>query len=266
MPTTPATLLERLNAIAAALERSGRALALIGLGSVGTELQRLDRWSDLDFFVIARPGERDWFIRETEWLRGAAPLAYTFRNTPDGSKVLFEDGIYAEYAVFGVERLPELPLRGARLVWAAPDFPAGPLPPGLTADSPHAGNHAHHLGEALTNLLVGLGRFWRGERLSALKFVQEYALGHVLALAAERAEGAGQVAPGADAFGPERRFEQRYPELARLLPAFAPGYGETPQAALALLEHLERHEEVPPALSRAIREAAQPPNLPQGPC
>lgn len=266
MPTTPAALLERLNAIAAALERSGRALALIGLGSVGSELQRLDRWSDLDFFVIARPGERDWFVQTTDWLQDAAPLAYTFRNTPDGSKVLFGDGIYAEYAVFGLSQLPELPLRGARVVWAAPDFPAGPLPPGPTPGSPPAGNRAHHLGEALTNLLVGLGRFGRGERLSALKFVQEYALGHVLALAAERTERPGQAAPGADPFGPERRFEQRYPDLAHLLPSFAPGYAQTPQAALALLEQLERHEEVPPAMSRAIREAAQPPDLPQGAC
>ncbi|PNY80348.1 hypothetical protein [Deinococcus koreensis] len=266
MPTTPAALLERLNAIAAALERSRRALALIGLGSVGSELERLDRWSDLDFFVIARPGERDWFIQTADWLQGAAPLAYTFRNTPDGSKVLFQDGIYAEFAVFGPQQLPELPLWGARLVWAAPDFPQGQLPQAAAPGSPPATERAHHLGEALTNLLVGLGRFWRGERLSALKFVQEDALGHVLALDADRAERAAKGAPGADAFGLERRFEQRYPEVARLLPAFAPGYGETPQAALALLEHLERHEEVPPAMSCAIREAAQPPNLQSGPC
>ena len=263
MPTTPAVLLKRLDAIGAALERSGRALALIGLGSVGTELRRLDRWSDLDFFVIACPGERDWFLQTMDWLQDAAPLAYTFRNTLDGSKVLFQDGIYAEYAVFGQQQLPELPLRGARLVWAAPEFPVGPLPQAAAPSPPQAGERAHHLGEALTNLLVGLGRFWRGERLSALKFVQEYALGHVLALAADRA---GETPPGADPFGLERRFELRYPDLAHLLPTFAPGYEDTPQAALALLEQLERHEEVPAALSLAIREAAQPPSHRSGPC
>ena len=52
-----AALLSRLDAIAASLARRQGTLALIGLGSVGTDMARLDRYSDLDFFVIA---ERDY--------------------------------------------------------------------------------------------------------------------------------------------------------------------------------------------------------------
>ena len=44
-------LLKRLDDIGQSLERSGHALALIGLGSVGVELDRLDSYSDLDFFA-----------------------------------------------------------------------------------------------------------------------------------------------------------------------------------------------------------------------
>ncbi|PTA69737.1 hypothetical protein [Deinococcus arcticus] len=254
MPTSPHALLSRLNDIAQVVAQTGHALALLGLGSVGRELARLDRWSDLDFFVIARPGQVGPFL-DSAWLAQAAPLAYTFRNTPDGAKVLFGDGLYAEYAAFEAARLPELPLAGARVVWAAPDF-SGLLPEGeaALAGPITPAQHAHHLGEALTNLLVGLGRYGRGERLSALKFVQDYALGHVLAL--EAARGA-LPATGADPFSPERRLEARAPGLAARLPAFTPGYAGTPQAALALLAHLEAHEPVPPALSRAIRAAAQ---------
>ncbi|UBV43488.1 hypothetical protein LAJ19_04540 [Deinococcus taeanensis] len=259
MNDRPAALLTRLDDIARALDRSGRAVALLGLGSVGHDLARLDQWSDLDFFVVARPGQTEWFSRQCDWLAGAAPLAYAFHNTPAGAKVLFEDGLYGEFAVFGVEQLPDLPYQNARLVWAAPDAPPD-LPLKITLSGSagptarlSAAAHAHHLGEALTNLLVGVTRFQRGERLSALKFIQEYALGHVLALAAARAQSVPQ---GGDPFGLERRFERRYPELASALPAFAPGYDRSLDAALALLRHLETHEDVPAALAGAIRAAA----------
>jgi lincosamide nucleotidyltransferase B/F len=41
-------LLQRLDEIGSSLERSKHALALIGLGSVGLECDRLDSYSDLD--------------------------------------------------------------------------------------------------------------------------------------------------------------------------------------------------------------------------
>ena len=53
--TDTARLLERLDRIGAVLRDSGHALALIGLGSVGLERDRLDAWSDLDFFVASLP-------------------------------------------------------------------------------------------------------------------------------------------------------------------------------------------------------------------
>lgn len=51
MPASQA-LLNRLDAIGHSLEKSGHALALIGLGSAGVETERLDSYSDLDFFAI----------------------------------------------------------------------------------------------------------------------------------------------------------------------------------------------------------------------
>ena len=51
-------LLQRLDEIGGSLAQSGHALALLGLGSVGEELHRLDQYSDIDFFVIVDPGLR----------------------------------------------------------------------------------------------------------------------------------------------------------------------------------------------------------------
>src|SRR5579872_3886500 len=110
-------LLSRLDGIAASLARREGALALIGLGSVGADLSRLDAYSDLDFFVIAERGHTEALINSLAWLEEVAPVAFAFQNTRDGSKVLFEDGIYAEFAVFDPDQLRSIPFDGARIVW-----------------------------------------------------------------------------------------------------------------------------------------------------
>ncbi|WP_245808330.1 hypothetical protein [Deinococcus hopiensis] len=250
MSISPALLLDRLIALGCSLEESGHALALIGLGSVGSELGRLDAHSDLDFFVVAEEGRAAHYLRDLTWLARPAALVYTFRNTPDGYKVLYVDGVYAEFAVFTPTQLAGVPLVNGRVVWSRPgvstDFGRehGALP--TTGERP---SREHRVGEALTNLLVGLKRYCRGERLSAFRFVQGYALSQVLALAAER-DG---PSAGADLFDAERRYEARHPAVAAHLTDFLPGYDETPRAAQALLTYLEKHEEVSPALAQAIR-------------
>ncbi len=49
---TPTMLLQRLDSIGQCLRASNKALALLGLGSVGIETERLDQYSDVDFFAI----------------------------------------------------------------------------------------------------------------------------------------------------------------------------------------------------------------------
>ena len=73
-------LLKRLDEIGRSLEQSSHALALIGLGSVGLELHRLDDYSDLDFFVIVEPGYKYSYINDLEWLSNLYPVAYCFLN------------------------------------------------------------------------------------------------------------------------------------------------------------------------------------------
>jgi UTP:GlnB (protein PII) uridylyltransferase len=81
-------LLHRLNEIGDALSHKPTALALIGLGSVGLERDRLDQYSDLDFFVIVKSGSKPHYLNDLTWLTDIAPVAYYFANTPDGCKLL----------------------------------------------------------------------------------------------------------------------------------------------------------------------------------
>ena len=110
-------LLNRLDEIGRSLERSGHALALIGLGSVGVELDRVDSFSDLDFFVIVEEGYKRAYLDSLKWLSDIHPVAFSFLNTEDGYKLLFEDGIFCEFAVFAPDELKNIPFAPGRIVW-----------------------------------------------------------------------------------------------------------------------------------------------------
>ncbi len=247
----PTALLSRLTAIAQSLANSGHALAFIGLGSIGLETGRLDDYSDLDFFVIVQDGYKSRYIEDLDWLALICPIAYQFRNTTDGYKLLYADGIFCEFAVFELPELSHIPFAQGRVVWKQPwiddsigtPVHASPQKPAVDAD--------WSVGEALTNLYVGLNRLQSGEKLSAARFIQQYAVDRVLELA-PLIEAESGAPP--DPFGNDRRFEQRFLRLAEELPSFVQGYERSPESALAILAFLERHFEVHPALAKEIRK------------
>ena len=106
------------------------------------------------------------------------------------------------------------------------------------------------VGEALTNLHVGLCRFRRGEKLSAARFVQQHAVDRVIELEDLKGNAGGA---GRDPFSAERRLEGRHPGLAEKLPGFVRGYERTPESAEAILEYLSGSHSVNPAMAEAIR-------------
>lgn len=232
-------LLARLDDIGESLRRSGHALALIGLGSVGLERNRLDRYSDLDFFAIVEPGHKARYIDRLDWLEAAHPLAWHFQNTVDGHKALMSDGVFCEFAVFEPQELETIPFAPGRIVWRRPDVPDSIALPRRPTPDPRLPDETWIVGEALSCLYVGLQRWHRGERLSAARLVQGYALDRLIELDALRATVAA-TSTGVDPFSRERRLEQRRPELAAELPVLVPGYAQTPHAALAMLDALER--------------------------
>jgi lincosamide nucleotidyltransferase B/F len=244
--TKKVQLLQRLNQIAASLAATGQALALLGLGSAGSEMERMDDYSDLDFFAIVRDGQKQAFLQNLDWLANIAPIAYAFMNTDDGFKVLYADEIFLEFAVFETAELQGISFAAEKIIWQDEDFDASILQP--TAKDPKSVAVEWALGEALTNLYVGMARYRRGEKLTALCFVQSYAVDRVLDLASllETEQPAYR-----DQFGNERRFEQRFPQTAVLLPQFMQGYDKTPQSAQAILEFLDTNF----AINQAIKKA-----------
>lgn len=175
-------------------------------------------------------------------------VAYTFLNVPNGGKVLFDDGLFAEYAIFTRDELRQLPFAGARVVWARPGEPREPLMTNLAPPPPPFDTVEFHLNEALTNLFVGLHRQARGELLTAMRFIQVYAVDRVMNLLrlSEAAEHQR------DPFEASRRVETAYGPEVLSLSAMVPGYDRNADAARATLGWLTARFECDPVIVQAI--------------
>lgn len=219
--------LELLDQIGHRLAQRPEALGLLALGSCGMDTDRMDEFSDLDFFVIAEP--REPLLEDLSWL---GPVEWSHRNTPDGQQALVK-GVFCEFAVFAPSHLAGIGFSPGRYVWRRdecptpqPTFPSVPTRDWLAA-------------EILGNLYVGLNRWLRGERMSAFRMVQQEALGNLLRW---------YRAPAADdPFEPTRRAEALGLPLAEL----APGYHATPSAAAEILRVLGPP---PNAMTQAITD------------
>lgn len=258
----PERLLDRLQAIGRALEATGAGLALIGLGSAGRETDRLDAWSDLDFFAIVEPGHKQRLLEDLSWLAGPAALVWHYRNTADGHKLLYEDGVFCECALFEPAELAGIPYAPGRIVWQRADLGeaaqrwAWPV----RAPQPQAPSSPDWLvGEALGNLHVGLQRWRRGERRAAWRMIQVHAADRLTELALQQVSRTPDVGAGihVDPYNPDRRMELRDPALAAVLPDWLPGLAHCPEAALAMLTWLEQRASVAPGMAAAIRTLAQ---------
>lgn len=254
-PITPRVLQDRLASLAQELSARDDALALLALGSVGIETGRLDAWSDLDFFVVVRDGAKDRYIGTLDWLAAAYPLAWHFQNTVDGHKALMADGVFCEFAVFETDELSRIPYAPGRFIWRRSEvdealaYAKQPLP------ARH--NSAWLVGEALSNLIIGLQRLARGEKLAAMRMIQVDSLDRVLELLELQQPRPDDSCPARDPFSIDRRIEMRSTEAALALPTWASGYEQTAPAALALLAALEAHTVVPAAVAEHIRMLAK---------
>jgi hypothetical protein len=243
-------MLRRLDDLAAHLTARRDAIALLGLGSAGVEYDRMDDHSDLDFFVIVRDGAKPRYLADLDWLTAVHPVAYSFANDRNGRKALFADGVFVEYAIFTLDELARLPFTGARVVWQSADAPPGLVEWGKTPAGPPYDTIEFHLNEALTNLYVGLHRQLRGERLTATRFIQSYAVDHVIALQDLTTPGRHRRDP----FEPSRRVEQAHPPGELPLAAMVPGYEHNWAAARFTLGWLRHRFAVDPVILGAIEQ------------
>jgi hypothetical protein len=245
----PERLLAFLDRLGAELERRGDAVALLGLGSVGRDLHRLDEHSDADFFVVVDDAAaRQRYLDDLSWLEAAQPVVWSFENSPDGRKALLDDGLFAEYAVFTLDGLATAGYPPARVHWRRADAPDGLDVP--RTPLPGAPSLEEQVGEAITNLYVGLHRDLRGERLTAQRFIQGYAVDRWITILDLLGLGSGARQ---DVFVVDRGVERRFGADLLPLDDLVPGYAHNRHAAATLLGLLEAHVDLHPAMAGAVR-------------
>jgi hypothetical protein len=221
------------------LARDPRVVGLIALGSMAEQDYAPDQWSDHDFFVITAPGTQEAFRSDLSWLPDHGRIAFSFREDAHALRVIYDTGHILEMVVFDEAEIDQayanryrvLIDRGAvtQRIAAAADRTTQRAQQG-------AGSDQLNMGMFLVNMLVGVGRYYRGERLSGHTFVKVYAQDHLLRLLAQYVPSPQRGL--LDNLAPSRRFEQVYPELGAELDLIA--LLPPPTAAARLLDLAER--------------------------
>lgn len=212
-------------------------LGLIGLGSVA-QLDRLDDYSDIDFFLIVKEGKAMAIIEQNTWLNALQPV-YAFRNTVDGYKVLLKNHVFLEYAIFELEKLKDIPYRDGVILYQLPSLPLKNVDLKIRF-KPHL-DPIYAFEECITNLHIGLLRLQRGEVLAAQMMIQRYAFDHWLALSLAKV-----IHKDIDPFNNTRRFEYLHRGMIDKIKLLQQGYINVLNTAITLLEELKRMQSTHP--------------------
>lgn len=214
------------------------AVGLVALGSMARADYQPDRWSDHDFFLVVKSGEQEAFRTDLSWLPDFERIVLSYRETAHGLKVLFDNAHLLEFAVFDADELAITRVNRYRVLLDRERIAERmeSVRVATLASIGHSATDNVHLGQIATILLVGAGRYRRGECLSGHHFVRISTLYHLIPMVVRHypAERGALL----DNLDPFRRFDIVYPEfgaeLARLLPL------PVPEAALGLLAMAER--------------------------
>ena len=232
---------ETLETLSLAAQKSPHAIALVGAGSAGAESSRMDEYSDIDFFLIVEGGFSANFINDNSWFGSLLPISFAFRDTEHGNKVLLENGVFLEFAIFTEAELALFGISGLRTIWSKPGFTLPDFPSKEISER----EISYYVNQALSNLLVGALRLKRGERLAALVMIERHALTNLLN--AYRLKNNLKIE---DPYVIERRAEQA------LGVDFAPliqGYENLKGSLVEILKFAENNFEVNSSIVQAIR-------------
>ncbi len=234
---------EFTRALVSRLEKEPQVLGVVALGSMARRDTQPDDWSDHDFFVVTEPGAQEQVRRRRDWLPDSEKIVLHFRETAHGVKALYGCGHLIEFAVFDLEELSVAKVNRYRVLWDK----NGEITRKMEALARSTAEWVEQtqpaddylIGQFLTNLYVGVGRYARGERLSGRHFIKCLAAGSLLRLLTRYTLPTGNSS--LDNLDPLRRFESAFPNLGEELNWILEM--ETPQAGLGLLELAKRELE-----------------------
>ncbi len=187
---------------------------LVAVGSMSAVDYQPDNWSDHDFYLVTEGGHQDYFRKNLQWLPMSGEISFFFQETDHGVKVVYKSGHLLEFAVFDLDELFLARVNRYRVLLDRCDIVGrmGKIRE-MTERSCNGSvpDNRFLAGQFLTNLLVGVGRFRRGEKISANFFIKQSALENLLKLVIKNISADNKDL--LDNINHRRRFEFVYPQL-----------------------------------------------------
>lgn len=224
---------------------------IIGLVLVGStaEIDRVDEWSDHDFFVITEAGEQENLRQDLGWLPKSSSIAFWFRETAHGLKVIYKSGQVLEFAIFDCNELRECTVNHHRLAYGNTEVEEALTIAGKRLPQIVPGDDLADFRLFLSALVIYVGRARRGEVIAAGQGIRSTAAIALLKVLTRRLP----PDPRLDGLDVTRRFEFVYPYIGKL---FTNALSQEPEvAAMALLRISE--ECLHPVWHEYPREEAQ---------
>jgi hypothetical protein len=216
--------------------RDPLVIGLVFLGSAADHA-RVDEWSDHDFYLVVETGFGEQFRLDLSWLPNSENIALSPRETEHGLKVVYTDGHVLEFAVFEDSQL-ELASANSWAVTVDKSNISERMSAIEAKSRPSsAADWDTEFDLFLAQLVIGIGRYRRGEILTASQFLSSYLVGRLVRLtrlALAPVPGSENLTDSLDVF---RRFEAQYPSIARRIEAALQNNLET--CGQKLLETLE---------------------------
>lgn len=174
------------------------------------ETERVDEWSDHDFLVITESGEQESLRTDLSWLPDAQAIAFSFRETEHGLKVVYESGAVLEFAIFDCAELRACAINHHRLAYGSEDVREA-LSVAVT-NGPSGSQSSDNLRDFrlfLSLILIGVGRARRGETLAAGQHIRTHASTALMKVLTRFLPADDRL----DRLDIWRRFEFVFPEL-----------------------------------------------------
>jgi hypothetical protein len=240
-----------------AARRDPDVIGLVAMGSFADRTHSPDEWSDHDLWLITKPGAAARLREDIGWLPDADRIVGHFIETEHGRSIVYEDGHLIEMAVFESGDLAIASANDYRVLYDTTgglEAELAAIVARTTAQGEDPGRAEHAAGRFITTLIIGLGRYGRGELISAGELIREHALAALLRVIADY--GPPPEEDVLDNLDPHRRVEIAYPVLAtRIDVALRRPVDETAAALLEIARELV--VDAAPPLSAANLDAVQ---------
>jgi hypothetical protein len=209
------TFLQFSDALRKSLETRSEVIGLVLVGSTAAT-NRVDEWSDHDFFVITKAGSAESMRQDLSWLPRHSEIAFSPRETEHGLKVIYQGGQVLEFAVFDDPELEVVSVNSYAVVLDRTNIKTR-MDAIAARRKTHAFNAEAEFELFLGQILIGVGRARRGELLSAGQFVDTFAMNHALGLIRSWSSSIDASQTVEDDLNRFRRFEFQYAEIGTAL-------------------------------------------------